>query len=393
MMRVMALFLLCIVILCGCWDRQEPENLSVVLAMGFHWLEERNQYEVIVQVANPLGMTAGRQEGGMAEQPATWTKKGQGLTPLMAVRAITLRSTRDMFFGHTIMVLFSWELAQKGIGPVLDFLEREKQNRLVSLPVVTQHSLEEVMEAHFFGEELGGEAMRHAFRITHREYPVIPIYDLVQVINILSQPGREIIMGLLKLEEEEEEDEEELFRIHLHQSVAFKGDRAVGILEGREMVGWQYVENILRQVPVIIEDPRTGGPLDVEIYRSWSQMEPLIHEDGVEILLNIEVLGRFQATDRIRIQENRDSIEALNRSLAQVIRGEVEGSLQRAQAWGSDIFGFGHLLYRKEYSSWLELEDTWQESFANLQLTMDVQASIHQIGLSKEPPTIWGKEP
>ncbi|MGI6165963.1 MAG: Ger(x)C family spore germination C-terminal domain-containing protein [Limnochordia bacterium] len=61
--------------------------------------------------------------------------------------------------------------------------------------------------------------------------------------------------------------------------------------------------------------------------------------------------------------------------------GETKKVLSTAQALNSDIFGFGWMLYRKEYKHWQGMEADWDEIFPQITLKMDVRADIRRSGL------------
>jgi len=92
--------------------------------------------------------------------------------------------------------------------------------------------------------------------------------------------------------------------------------------------------------------PRIG----VEIFEAQSTLEPVISDEGeYRLELFIQADGRIQdqlcPTDYVW---DGELVSSLNQCLTTVIRNEVKDSLEQAQELGTDVFGFGNLLYRKK---------------------------------------------
>jgi len=57
-----------LLLLTGCWDRQEPENLAIVLAGGYDYNPDTNMYKIILQVASPLVAAGGVREVAVGQK-------------------------------------------------------------------------------------------------------------------------------------------------------------------------------------------------------------------------------------------------------------------------------------------------------------------------------------
>ena len=123
----------------GCWSRREPELLGLVLAVGFDYDEEEDLYQVFAQVANPIasGTSGGSSSdgsgggGGGGKKPYA-TMEAKGHTPFEAIRNLIQVSTRELFWAHCRVLLFSESLARKGIKEVLDLLSGSGSFALLS---------------------------------------------------------------------------------------------------------------------------------------------------------------------------------------------------------------------------------------------------------------------
>ncbi|HOL15325.1 MAG TPA: hypothetical protein PLZ49_03915, partial [Bacillota bacterium] len=118
----------------GCWNRREPELLGIVLAVGFDYDQERGLYQVFAQLANPIALGGaggdGGGGGGAGGKKPFWTVDAKGRTPFEAIRNLIEVSSRELFWAHCRVVLFSENLARRGLKDIFDLFERERQFRL-----------------------------------------------------------------------------------------------------------------------------------------------------------------------------------------------------------------------------------------------------------------------
>lgn len=96
--RWFLMLLLFLLIISGCWNRRDPENLAIVLATAFDWDEEVKMYQLIVQLSNPLAVQEVENKGASkGESPPSWVVSAYGRTPFEATRNLSEDSSREFF--------------------------------------------------------------------------------------------------------------------------------------------------------------------------------------------------------------------------------------------------------------------------------------------------------
>ena len=111
---------MCILAFClaqtGCWDYLEVETLSFVMAAG-------------IDVGSDEGLTLTVEtlevKGGEPTDMSPYVTTTTGITLFNALRNVTNVSGKQMFFGHSHAVAFSEELARKGVGEAVGFMQRD----------------------------------------------------------------------------------------------------------------------------------------------------------------------------------------------------------------------------------------------------------------------------
>ncbi len=387
------LLLLLLFLLPGCWNRREPEELALVLAAGFDLEQESGDFKIIAQIANPLGMGGeGPEAGGGGDQDATWVVAAMGETPFEAARNLITKSSREINFTHTAVIVFSEEISRDGLHQLLDFLDRERQFRLVAHPLVVDGDIRKAMETHFPLEEVGAVALVRHMRTTSEDRAVTRDLFLRDLYNTFTQPGWEVTIPRLHLITTEEGDLVEEASVEISGLAVFFKDRMVGWLNEKESRGLNWViSDISRAVYVLKSPTDSRRPSTVEIFQASSTMKARVEGDQVTIALEIMADGRLQEThtEEEWLSAESELTLSLDRRLAQAIRNDVNLVLETAQQdLKSDIFGFGNLIYRTLPKEWARLEGRWDEIFPQVQVEISVDANVRRTGLTKDPITI-----
>ena len=109
-------------------------------------------------------------------------------------------TSREFFWAHNRVLLFSEKLARRGIGEILDLVARERQFRPVMTPR-SEGNLRRLMEAQFPWKSPGpgaGPVDRH-YTFDLAVFPLMLFYELY---STLGQPGVEMIIGKIEVLEE-----------------------------------------------------------------------------------------------------------------------------------------------------------------------------------------------
>ncbi|NLG87070.1 MAG: Ger(x)C family spore germination protein, partial [Firmicutes bacterium] len=345
--------LLCLTLLMvtGCWDRREPEMLAFVIAVGLDQDPVSGEYKIVAQIYNPLAMTQEMGGKGSPKKPAV-VMEATGRTPYEARQNLAPKSSKELFWAHTGILLLGEDLAQMGIRPVLDLFERERQLRLIARPLVVEGDIKDILTAEFPLEETSGQALLREIQTSQLTSSILPVLETRELINILSQPGHELLIPRVKGSTEDRDKKEgsvadTLPPIYLAGGAAFCGDCMAGWLDAREVRGWHWIQQKARRAVLVVASPVDEKPVSVEIFRAHSSVKPEIDGDKVTMRIKVDVQGRIQ--DQISGADmvlKQDVLSSLERRTATIIKNDIMLAVRRAQDLKSDIFGFGNAVYR-----------------------------------------------
>ena len=381
-----------IALLNGCWDRRDPELRGHVTAVAFD-VEEGGGFHVIAQISNHLALTGGQNgDRGAGEARSFWVVSANGRTPLDAMRNLAPGTSRELFWAYTEVVLLSEELARRGVGPVMDLFERERQLRTGALIAVVTGDLRMLMESEAPLDETGSKGLHRLMFTLPLERSTFPTKRITDLYMRLAAPGQEMLIGKMQVLVEDWEEE------HVHVPPAtvggaalFRGDRMVGWADGEEVVGWAYASGRSTRCKMLIEPPGEETPISLSLSRVMHQIRPVHDDGGVRIELTLHGEGEIQsfpAQGNLALES--EFIRSLEKRAAESIRSRIEATLARSQELNSDILGLGNLIYRKNYGLWNEIGEDWDDIFPTLVVDIKVHVNIARTGLTTDSLQIGG---
>ena len=379
--------------LAGCWNRRDPEDLAIVLASGLDYDPETDMYHLTVQMANPLamgGQDAG--QGGSGEKKPFWTVSSSGRLTYEAMRNLSEYISRELFWAHNKVLLFSENLARKGIYEAMDTRERERQLRSAVRVAIADGDIKKLMEADFMMEESGAEGILKQIETIRYERSIFPVITLNELFSVLAQPGVEMFIGRIQVIEAAERSggqtgDNSSPPARVAGGALFKGDRMVGWADEKQTIGWNYATGRSFRSTLIIPDPIDNKTeVGVEITQLDSRMRPVFNGGSLGIEVVIRAIGRIQNyPGHGKLDTESPYIHSLEQRTAEYIRSAVESTIALSRELESDIIGFGNLIYRKQPKLWKEIEDRWYEVFKDIVIDVKVDVSLKRSGLTASP--------
>lgn len=408
--RVLCLLLgavLLLLALPGCWDYREVEEMGHVMLTALD-LSPRGKIQLQVQVLVPAALAGGG--GGGAGGMASGGGRGGGRKPYRhylaeadtlfeAFRELTTKAPRRLFFAHNQVILVGERLArEKGVGPMLDFFERNPQIRRSTWILVARGDLKELMDVSSVLDPLPG---RHILGvIDNRDLSSrVAATRLVDFMEMLESPGKEAYTGVAEMVPSETASRIGLSPsslgpdpskdIKLTGAAVFRGDKLAGFLDQKETRGLLWVQGEVKGGPVEFELPEGGGRLAVEILRAGRgavKLEPSLIEGQLSMRVKIKTRVNLVEVQVPGLELGDPQVIALlEEELARAIRQEVEAALARLQRdYRADAFGFGEAVHRKYPQAWKQLKGEWKDYFAAMPVAVEVKTSIRRAGLIKK---------
>ena len=381
-----------LILLTGCWNSRELQELAIVSAVGIDRVPDSDEYLVTFQVINPatISTITGGASGNVT--PVT-IYTGTDHTIFGALRRASQKVPRQLFFAHSQLLVIGESLAKSGISDLLDVFDRSHELRLNTTVLVTRGTdAQSVLSFLDPLEKVSATGLVEMTRITSEvwaENVEVQVFDLIESITGI---GESIISGVRVIGDPEEGGKNknlEQTKLMPYLSISgialFKDGKLKKWMNGPEARGINWVRDKMDGTIINIDCMDKKEAIAVEIILSKTKVSIELRHGLPIFHVHIKEEGNLTEIKCPLDLSSREEIEKINLELSRVTRDEVTKAIKAAQKQKSDIFDFGGNLKRTNPKAWKEVEKEWDSLFADGKIDVQVEAHIRRTGMRLKP--------
>ncbi len=388
--------LLSTVLLSGCWDRAELQDLDIVSAIGIDEGSDDldNRYHVTVQVINE-GQIAGVQGQGVNGNIAPVTiYSATGSNVEEALRKIAPKLPQELFYPHVQLLVIGEELTRKkGIEDLFDWIERDTRFRTLFPVLVAKNStamnvlqivtsLEPIPSAKIVGALEATQETWGVFSSTRADKVIKQLSGEVAVltgVQIIGPPEKGNSMTNVQVIDPPAE-------LELLGLGIFKRGKLQRWLVEDAARGAMLINNELTKTIVNLDCEQKKKGIAVDMVRSKTKINTEIKNNKPVFYVSVRSESHIVEVHCPIDLSKHDIIKQLEKQIEEEIKEEIIMAIDAAKEEKSDIFRFGEYVNRKDPTLWKEIEKKWNdEVFPETEVNVNVQAFIRRSGLRTKP--------
>lgn len=379
------LILLIPFILCGCYNYNELENLSICTAMAFDL--EDDLYKVSYLIANAKKNEASSEKG----EAQSVIYNGMGKSISEAVDDLITTIPHEPYVTHLKTIIISDELAKKGVQNILDFLLRYPESRnKFALYITDNEKAENTLKILSPIESFPSTSMLSNVKTSsiYRSKAIIVEYN--DFVSIILEDGIEPILSSVKIlgDIEEGGKTESLNQTYLAATLKtsnigiFKDDKLLKISNNEETIGINFIKNKINEL--IIPIPCEENYIILNIENSETKTNLDFKDNKFNINLDISAKAVINEVNCKIDLQNNESIKKIASDGEKIINEYIEKAINLAKENKTDIFGFGRMIYKNYPKKWKKLKDNWDNEFNNLNINSKITVKIKGTGALKQ---------
>lgn len=373
--RILAVYALLLVLLTGCWDRKEINDIAILQLSAFDQMPDTGMYRSYVQIAIPKTIGAGQlTTSGGTKQKSYMPLIGYGKSAEAMTVTIERKLSRDNLPSHRRIFMVGESLARNDIAPLLDVISRNPKNRLRTFFVVARGTdAKSIAETDYPLEATKEEVLRE---IIVRKMKIPSMLRDFYAASAAS--GIEPIAAAFTKESDG--------KILLNSIALFNKSKLVGYVDNMQAVALTSLFGKQPFGDVEVTLPDQEKHISVRVTNLKVKRRVKIVDDLPQFSLAITAAGR--------IMDNRTTLDSsdpaimteLNVAFQQQILDTYQ-QLFRAlqQTYKTDCAGLGQTVYRTNPKVWKKIEKKWPEIFPNVDVHLDVSANIFEMGVLGAP--------
>ena len=368
-------FLLCILLvvllLVGCWDYRDMDDLSIVTGIAVDKDPTSGLYNLLIEIVDINSVE--KETGGSS----SLFIEAEGRTLREALSATRKRLYGQLFFSNMQVLVISRQLAEEGgIAPVIDFFLNDIDMREALDVLISDESSAAAL---LQGETLDYNLMSFQLERIIQSYQESASYSvsssLFQAFESLQAPGRCLLLPIFELRDHQDG------KIAEAKGLAyFEGEKLAGVLEQDEVYAYLMITGSPSDLLLIMPAAETEtGYLAFHLLRCGGG-QSVRYEDGK---LTLAVSLQIEASPEI-ISDGDEEMNQLALRLQDHTTRSLEQLITRMQTERLDIFGFASTLYKSDSPLWKELEPRWEQLFAEAAVEVSVHCTLRFSGIIRE---------
>lgn len=369
-----------ILILTGCWNYYELNNLAICTGIAIDKTE--GKYEVTYLISNAKKNEVSAKEG----EAGTTTYSGIGDTIQEAINDIQIKMPFEPYSGHLVVTIISEDIAKEGIENILDYLARDTESRnffyiLLSKNTKAKNILEIISPLQTFPSqtiasdiETSSAESSLIYKITYNDF----IYTLLEqginpVLNSVTIIGNK----------EKGTDSKELSdtvpqaTIKIDTLGIFKEDKLLGWSTTEESKGINLLTNNVENfyVKTKCEDKYMMN------YIENIKTKTDINLENNTVKIKISGKSKILETNCKIDLENPETIKTLEENIKKELDRIIKESTYLVQKkYNTDVLGYGKIIQKKNPKKWNKIKNNWDEIFKNLKIETDFNIKIENKG-------------
>ncbi|RGL36749.1 Ger(x)C family spore germination protein [Paenibacillus polymyxa] len=385
-LRVSYVLFIAGLLLTGCVDRTELNELAITTATGIdgHKGDWINTYQIII----PSAMTTG--SGGSstgASQSAVHTFSTHGKTLRETVMKSSLEYPRKLYFAQNNILVIGKKAAEQGIEEIIDIYLRNLDSRETVKVFIANGEARDFLRKLVPPEKIPGQALE---KIIERDSKLGSIYPAISMYEFISKISSDSAAGVPEISlvgsEPEKLDSVDVFKetsaknkLKLSGLSIFQKDKRVGFLNEKESMGVSWLNNQIKNTTVNYVD---GNVMSAFLIRKAKvKVTPIKNLNHYYLNVDVKATGDLLSASSQREMKDMQSIHQLQMQAAEIIKLQIQEGWKALQQKNIDLIGVGNKIHHKYPKDWKKIKETWPEEFANMDIKIVVKMKLARPGL------------
>jgi Ger(x)C family germination protein len=370
------------ILLCGCLDRSELKEITVVMGVGVDKISGEEPFLVTVEFANPKASGSSSDTISKSENSILQVSKGKSFFD--AIENFSKINSVIMDFSHAKIVVLSKELCKSGISEIMDYLNRDRQFRSTNWVLVANNSAKEILESKIANENITSTGIVNMMTKLKKNASIIP----VNINDYIIESESESKSSFAPVIEVENSKDNPIGKIKIEKTAIFKNNRLIGLLTNEESKSLLWLSDTSKGHMVIIpfKSGEQNENVTIDVFKKSNKIIPYLTEDGVHI--EIDCTGYAELKEIQNININPEMIEKITYNTETMLKAQLIELINKAQKdFNTDFIGFSKKIYNNNPKAWLSMKKDWYEIFPYIKYDINFKINVTNIGIIKDSAT------
>lgn len=377
MHKVLALVVLCLcVLLCLCSCEKPGTELSDLMIMqGIGIDVSDNEFKVTVEILN--NEQSGSPGGNGNSDNKTKIYSAEGTTVGEALRKLITKSGNEPMFAHNRVIIIGEKAANKNLGDILDFFERNYDSRASQLLCVAKNTTgESVIRAKLLTDSIKSKILENMLEESAKQ-SLVPKVRIIDAVNYIKDETSGLCIPAVKIQKNGENE-----NFDLDGCALFGTDSTFSKYIDSKTAEGIAILNDKIQEGVISADLPNGQKASFYINKGKSKYEITQENGELNYILTVKVSCDLEGVQGDEyFSTDTGVLETFQNAVGESLCKKAENTLTVLQGkHGADVVRYGRRLRLKENDLYYEKKNSWNQVFPEIKLTIAADVTIRRIG-------------
>lgn len=383
---VSVLFLLSSLMLSGCWDKREIEQIGMIAGIGLDQGEDSANHR-IKMTQQFVNTTLGSKEG-VIRGYFNLTDEGSNIFEI--IRRTSTRTDRSPYYTHLKVIILSDKITSSAqLLDLMNFFQRDHEMRRTVRLYFSKGPAITVLEKSTENKEIPAFNIFYKSR-NHYKTLEMPRQVTLGEMSVYLSSGQSFLVQVI--------DHSNGSEMQGAAVVSGKKKRLIGWLNKQEVSGINFIlgtKHGSRGGVLTVTDEKTKKELIYEVNHIDTKIKP--HVDGGQITFHVSIDSEGRLGEDWTVNDALD--EDFIKKADEMVAGEVKHLAEQAIAkikdtYKVDVAGFGEQFRIKNYKEWKKVKDDWDDAFSRSNVEIEAKVHIREFGSKgrKVPKTPESKD-
>ncbi|WP_098746817.1 Ger(x)C family spore germination protein [Paenibacillus sp. EZ-K15] len=372
MKRVWILACIGSLLISGCWDNKEVQDINYITALGVDY--KNDKYIIYVQMLD-FATIAKQESSKPTEKAPIWVGRGTGTTLAEALIDLYTSNQQRVSWGHvTALVLTEAVLKPKQLSQVFDLTNRSQEIRYTKWIYGTKDNMEDLFTVSPFFQLSPLHSLLHEPRESYVQFSFIRPIQFVNFIRLYREKAATVVLPSLHISNQNwSENLKQHPILEVNGGFLIKNKELMGWLKRSDLLGTRWLASPQTHAAVIVQaDDEAVGSIRLE--KPQSSIEVIRKPNDASYRIKLNVIGTVQNMYK------KVGIKEMKRLTEDTLRKEMHNTFHKAALIHADPYELCLQLYRTDPKLWKKLVEQKKEIYDETSLELEVDVNLRYWG-------------
>lgn len=390
---LLALALLSLIFLSGCWGSHELTDEFIVLGIGIDKVDDH--IRLTMQTIQPEKAIGGGGGGAKDTQQGTESSffliSGEGRTIDEARKMLSRRAPRMIYGGHNLALFLGEDLARDGILPYIDYFARYRLSQDSMWLVIARGKAEDVLT--ITNVLAKSSAMSLIDLVKKRELHIPTLYDYL--LKFQSDSNAQVLASAKTVPNNNVAEGFEMDQLLMRPNALMCGDKLVGFLPETDAETYNWLTQGFKNTTDVVKHSKScpDGMVGIRLRGKPAKMK--LVSEGNEHVFKIDVHADFSMAEQTCACDitSPESIKELEEALNEEATRKIQAVVELTQREKLDIFGLADYIHAHHPKTWQVVQADWPDIYAELPVQINVETHLRDTGMVTKSISIKSDQP